>query len=87
MMVEELLKFLICVINTQLIERIEVKDFETCDIEDSYEKISRWLGRQLAVDNGDKPVEKAPINCFCDSFTNDEIVNFAVTRFYWNNYH
>ena len=81
-MVEELLKFLICVINTKLIEGIEVKDFETSDIEDSYEKISRGLGRQLAVDNGDQPVEKAPINCFGDSFQDDEIVNFAIIRIY-----
>ena len=44
MMVEKLLQSLICVVDAQLLKSVEIENFETSDIQNTDEKISRQIG-------------------------------------------
>ena len=66
MMVEKLLQFLVRVVDAQLLECVEFKDFKSGNIQDTDEKVSRGVSRKSSVDCGDDPVEKSLENSFAN---------------------
>ena len=68
MVVKELLKFFIRKIDAELFKGIELKDFETGNIEDTNEERSGKVGRKSTVDDCDKPIEKTLKDGFRHSF-------------------
>ena len=57
-MVEQLLQFLVSIIDAQLLKAVELEDFETGDIQDTNEAGTLTLGAvKRSVDTGHNPLE------------------------------
>jgi hypothetical protein len=56
--VEELLKTFVSVVDAQLFEGVEVEDFETSNIKKTDEVIPWKISGQSSVDDNQEPVEK-----------------------------
>ena len=67
MMVEKLLKLFVCEIDTELLESVEIENFETSDIKNSDEKVASEISSESAVDDVDQPFKNALVAGFGDS--------------------
>lgn len=59
--VEELLEFLVSIVNTQLLEAVVLEDLKTRDVQNTNKVGSAWLGKNV-VNLLDNPQEEAVEN-------------------------
>ena len=68
-MVEELLQLLVGVVDAELLEAVEVEDFEPGNVEDSNEAGALTLGAiQGAIDSEDDPLEEPLVSGLGNGF-------------------
>lgn len=68
-MIEQLLKFFVRVIYAELLERVQLEDFESCHVEDTDEGGALALGPvERPVDAVDKPSEHSFVASLRDCF-------------------
>jgi len=66
--VEELLESLVGIVDAKLLERVDLEDFESRNIEDTDELLSLLL-RQLSVNLVDDPEEKSVVESLAERFS------------------
>ena len=66
-MIKKLLKLFVCEIYTELLESVEIENFETGDIKNSDEKVTREISSESAVDDVYQPFKNALVAGFSDS--------------------
>lgn len=65
--IEELLELLVCVVDAQLLEAVQLEDLESSNVEDTNKTCTLTLGTvQRAVDPGNNPLEQTFVHGLAD---------------------